>query len=111
MFTAGQVGVDAQRNLVGPGDIRAQTRQVLDTIRTILRLADLDMDDIVKTTVMLSDWRDYEGYNEVYQTYFRPPYPARSTIGGGLVRQGALIEIDAIAVAGARDTATVLTHI
>jgi reactive intermediate/imine deaminase len=110
MFTAGQVGVDAQRNLVGSGDIRAQTRQALDSIRTILRLADLDMDDIVKTTVMLSDWRDYESYNEVYQTYFRPPYPARSTIGGGLVRPGALIEIDAIAVAGARDTATVLTH-
>jgi 2-iminobutanoate/2-iminopropanoate deaminase len=110
MFTSGQVGVDAQRNLVGPGDIRAQTRQVLDTIHTILRLAELNMDDIVKTTVMLSDWRDYEGYNEVYQTYFSPPYPARSTSGGGLVRHGALIEIDTIAVAGARDTATVLTH-
>jgi 2-iminobutanoate/2-iminopropanoate deaminase len=110
MFTSGQVGVDAQRNLVGPGDIRAQTRQVLDTIHTILRLAELNLDDIVKTTVMLSDWRVFVGYNVVYQTYFSPPYPARSTIGGGLVRQGALIEIDTIAVAGARDTATVLTH-
>lgn len=109
MFIAGQVGVDAQRQLVGPGDIRAQTRQVIETIQTSLRLAGLGLDDVVKTTVMLADWRDYAGYNEVYQTYFSAPYPARSTIGGGLVRQGALIEIDAVAVAGAGQTATVLT--
>jgi reactive intermediate/imine deaminase len=109
MFVSGQVSVDSQRQLVGPGDIRAQTRQVIETIQTSLRLAGLELDDIVKTTVMLGDWRDYAGYNEVYQTHFKSPYPARSTIGGGLVRQGALIEIDAIAVAGASQTATVLT--
>jgi len=111
MFIAGQVGVDAQRQLVGPGDIRAQTRQVIETIQTSLRPAGLDLDDVVKTTVMLADWRDYAGYNEVYQTYFNVPYPVRSTIGGGLVRKGALIEIDAIAIAGASETATVLTGI
>jgi 2-iminobutanoate/2-iminopropanoate deaminase len=111
MFIAGQVGVDAQRRLVGPGDIRAQTQQAIETMQTSLRLAGLDLDDVVKTTVMLADWRDYTGYNEVYQSYFSTPYPARSTIGGGLVRQGALIEIDAIAVAGASQTATVLTGI
>lgn len=109
MFLAGQVGVDAQRQLVGPGDIRVQTRQILETLQTSLRLAGLGLDDVVKTTVMLADWRDYAGYNEVYQTYFSSPYPARPTIGGGLVRKGALIEIDAIAVAGAGQTATVLT--
>ena len=109
MFVAGQVGVDAQRRLVGPGDIRAQTRQVIETIQTSLRLAGLELDDVVKTTVMLADWRDYAGYNEVYSSYFSAPYPARSTIGGGLVRQGALIEIDAIAVAGASENAVVLT--
>ena len=109
MFVAGQVGVDAQRRLVGPGDIRAQTQQVIETIQTSLRLAGLELDDVVKTTVMLADWRDYAGYNEVYSRYFSAPYPARSTIGGGLVRQGALIEIDVIAVAGASENAVVLT--
>ncbi len=111
MFIADQVGVDAQRQLVGPGDIRAQTRQVIETLQTSLQLAGLSLDDVVKTTVMLADWRDYAGYNEVYQTYFQAPYPARSTIGGGLVRKGALIEIDAIAVAVAGQNATVLTGI
>lgn len=109
MFVAGQLSLDARGHLVGPGDIRAQTRQVLDHIRTILQLADLSLDDVVKTTVMLTDWRHYEAYNDVYRTYFSPPYPARSTIEGGLARRGALIEIDAIAVAGARHHAIAVT--
>jgi 2-iminobutanoate/2-iminopropanoate deaminase len=58
---------------------------------------------------MLTDWRYYEAYNDVYRTYFSPPYPARSTIESGLARQGALIEVDAIAVAGARHNAVAVT--
>jgi 2-iminobutanoate/2-iminopropanoate deaminase len=109
MFVAGQLSLDAHGHLLGPGDIRMQTRQVLDHIRTILQLADLSLDDVVKTTVMLTDWRYYEAYNDVYRTYFSPPYPARSTIESGLAHQGALIEIDAIAVAGARHNAVAVT--
>ncbi len=111
MFISGQISTDSQRNLVGPGDIRAQTRQILETIQRIVQLADLSMDDVVKTTVMLSDWRDYEGFNEVYQTFFAAPYPARSTIGGTLVRPGALIEIDAIAIANAHQSAVVVSSL
>jgi reactive intermediate/imine deaminase len=109
MFIAGQVSLDTQRRLVGPGDIRAQTRHVLTTLQTILELANLGLDDVVKTTVMLTDWRHYAAYNEVYREFFQPPYPARSTVGGGLAVPGALIEMDAIAVAGAHDTARVAT--
>lgn len=109
MFVSGQVGVDATGNFAGPGDIGAQTRQALSNVQTILRLADLDMDDVVKTTVMLTDWRHYDTYNAVYREFFTAPYPARSTVGGGLSRQGALLEIETIAVAGARDTAVVAT--
>ncbi len=110
MFVAGQLSLNPQGHLVGPGDIGQQTRQVLDNIRTILQLADLSMDDIVKTTVMLTDWRHETAINDVYQTYFTPPYPARSTIEGGLARRGAMVEIDAIAMADARDNAIALTH-
>jgi len=107
MFVSGQVSIDAQGRLVGPGDIHVQTRQALMNLQTILRLADLDLEDVVKTTVMLTDWRYYAVYNEVYQIFFHPPYPARSTIGGALAHRGALIEIEAIAIAGARDNAIV----
>ena len=109
MFVGGHASIDAQGRLVGPGDIRAQTRHVLTTIETILELAGLGLDDVVKTTVMLTDWRHYATYNEVYRAFFAAPYPARSTVGGSLGMPGALIEIDAIAVAGARETAIVAT--
>src|SRR5215471_3314075 len=109
MFISGHTSIDAQGRLVGPGDIRAQTRHVLTTMETILELAGLGLDDVVKTTVMLTDWRHYADYNEVYRAFFTPPYPARSTVGGSLAMPGALIEIEAIAMAGARATAVVAT--
>lgn len=109
MFVSGQLSLDANGRLLGAGDIRRQTQQVLTQLQTILRLADLDMADVVKTTVMLTDWRHYNAYNDVYKTFFTPPYPARSTLGGGLARPGALIEIEAIAVAGAHDEAVIVT--
>jgi enamine deaminase RidA (YjgF/YER057c/UK114 family) len=109
MFVGGHASINAQGHLVGPGDIRAQTRHVLSTIETILTLAGLGLDDVVKTTVMLTDWRHYADYNEVYRTFFSAPYPARSTVCGSLGMPGALIEIEAIAIAGAHATAVVAT--
>jgi len=109
MFIGGHTSIDAQGHLVGAGDIRVQTRHVLTTLETILALAGLGLDDVVKTTVMLTDWRHYEAYNEVYRAFFTAPYPARSTISGSLGTPGALIEIEAIAMAGAHETAVVAT--
>ncbi|MBM3224990.1 MAG: hypothetical protein FJZ47_14465 [Candidatus Tectomicrobia bacterium] len=110
LFVSDQQGVDAQGRIVGAGDIRAQTHQALTNLQTILRLADLSLDDVVKTTVMLTDWRHYAAYNEVYQTFFAAPYPARSTLCAGIARPGALIAIETIAMAGAREHAVVVTN-
>jgi 2-iminobutanoate/2-iminopropanoate deaminase len=109
MFIGGHTSIDAQGRLVGPGDIRGQTRHVLTTLETILALAGLGLDDVVKTTVMLTDWRHYSAYNEVYSAFFTAPYPVRSTVSGSLGIPGALIEIEAIAMAGAHETAVVVT--
>jgi 2-iminobutanoate/2-iminopropanoate deaminase len=111
MFVSGQVSVDAHGRLVGPGDIRVQTQQVLRTIATILAQAGLGLEHVVKTTVMLTDWRHYEAYNDVYRSFFASPYPVRSTIGGTLGTPGALIEIEAIAMAGTPDSAIVATSL
>src|SRR5215471_7285304 len=111
MFISGHSSMDTQGRLVGPGDMRAQTRHVLTTIETILALAGLGLGDVVKTTVMLTDWRHYNAYNEVYRAFFTAPYPARSTVSGGLSMPGALIEIEAIAVAGAHDAAVAVTSL
>src|SRR4029453_12827531 len=109
MFVGGHTSIDTQGRLVGPGDIRAQTRHVLTTIETILALAGLGLDDVVKTTVMVTDWRHYDAYNEVYRAFFTAPYPARSTVSGSLRMPGALIEIEGIAMAGAHAAAVVVT--
>jgi 2-iminobutanoate/2-iminopropanoate deaminase len=110
VFVSDQQGVEAQGRLVGPGDIASQTRQALVNLRTILHLLEFSLEDVVKTTVMLTDWRHYAPYNDVYARFFQAPYPARSTICAGIARPGALIAIEAIAVAGARQQAIAVTN-
>jgi transposase len=110
LYISGQVSTDAQGRLVGAGDMAVQTRQTLANLRLVLELAGMGMDYVVKTTVMLTDWRYYAAYNAVYREYFAPPYPARSTVCSSLAQKGLLIEISAIAVAGASTSAVVATN-
>jgi 2-iminobutanoate/2-iminopropanoate deaminase len=110
LYISGQVRTDAQGRLVGAGDMAVQTRQTLAHLRLVLELAGMGMDDVVKTTVMLTDWRYYAAYNAVYREHFAPPYPARSTVCSSLAQKGLLIAIAAIAVAGASPSAVVATN-
>jgi 2-iminobutanoate/2-iminopropanoate deaminase len=80
------------------GDIKAQTRQVLENIKSILVAAGASATDIVKTTVFLKNLDDFNAMNEVYREYFPNNAPARSTIEVIRIPRGALIEIEAIAV-------------
>ena len=94
-FTAGQVGFDAQGDIV-PGGIGEQTRQALENVRACLAAAGCTMDDVVKVTAFLVDLDDFGGYNEVYAGFFSEPYPARTTVGARLPT-GLLVEIEAVA--------------
>ena len=94
-FTAGQVGFDAQGNIVA-GGIAAQTRQALENLKACLAAAGCTMDDVVKATAFLVDLDDFAGYNEVYAEFFTEPYPARTTVGAALPG-GLLVEIEAVA--------------
>jgi 2-iminobutanoate/2-iminopropanoate deaminase len=91
------------------GDIRAQTRQCLDNLKTVLGAARLGFEHVVKTTVFLTNMAEFAAMNEVYQTYMTPPYPARSTVQVAALPLGAKIEIEAIAVAPPDDWPTRLT--
>ena len=96
---AGMVAIDASGNLVGAGDIRAQTRKVLENMQTALVAAGAKVTDVLKTTVYLSDFSNYKGMNEIFDEVFKSCPPARATIRADLYKPEWLIEIDAIAVA------------
>ena len=95
VYVSGQVPVDAQGNIVA-GDIKAQTRQVLDNVKAALALAGATMDEVVKTTAWLQDARDFSGFNQVYGSYFTNEPPARSTAESRLMLD-IKVEIEAIA--------------
>jgi 2-iminobutanoate/2-iminopropanoate deaminase len=97
LFVSGQVPFDpATGNMVG-GDIQAQTRRVLQNVGALLEAAGLSFRSVVRTTVFLADMNDFAAMNEVYQTFFAEPYPARSTVQAARLPRDARIEIDAIA--------------
>jgi len=79
------------------GDIREQTRRVLDNLAAVLAAAGSGLDRVVKTTVFLSDLAEFAAMNEVYAERFGPHKPARSTVPVGLLLRGARIEIECIA--------------
>ena len=100
LFVAGTISINERGELVGKGDIKAQTRQVLENIKKVIEAAGGTMQDVTRTRVYLADFANYAGMNEVYRTYFSVDPPARSTVRVELVNPDYLIEIEATAVFG-----------
>jgi len=99
LHIAGQVAQDAAGTLVGKDDIRTQTRQVLENIRTVLAAAGGTLDDVARVTVYVTDMSGLAQIHEVRGQYFRRPYPASTLVEvKRLVKPEYLIEIDAVAV-------------
>lgn len=97
-YLSGQLGVKPGKMELVEGGIREEARQTMENIAAVLALHGLDMDDIVKCTVMLADMSEWSVFNEVYQGFFTPPYPARSAFGSTGLGLGARAEVDCIAV-------------
>ncbi len=97
IFISGQLPIDpATGGIIN--DIKTATRQVLINIQAILKKTDLDMSNIVKTTIFLKNITDFPVVNEIYADFFPEEPPARSTIEASVLPKGALIEIEAIAI-------------
>ena len=97
LFCSGQIPLDPKSGEIVPGDITVQTQRVLDNIAAVLRAEGLTFDNIVKTTIFLTDLEDFQTVNEVYSSYFKQDPPARSTVQVSALPKGAKIEIEAIA--------------
>lgn len=98
VFTSGQLPIDPATGAF-PAGIAEQTRQSLTNVKSILAQAGLSMDQVIKTTVFLSDMNNFGAMNEVYATFFNEGnYPARSAVEVARLPKDALVEIEAIAV-------------
>lgn len=94
---SGQIPIDPATGAFAGDDIQAQTRQCLTNIAAILKEAGASMDDVVETTVILTDIADFAAMNEVYGEFFSEPYPARAAFQVVALPKGAKVEIKAVA--------------
>ena len=98
VFTAGQLGMDPSSGELVEGGIQAQTRQALTNLKAVLEAAGSSLEYVVKTTVFLSDIREFGLMNEVYGQFFTENFPARSAFQVAALPKGASVEIEAIAL-------------
>jgi 2-iminobutanoate/2-iminopropanoate deaminase len=97
VFTAGTGPFGADGKLI-EGDIKAQTRQVIENIKSILKAGGATLNDIVQATIYIDNFDNYQGMNEVYREYFPVDPPPRATVQIVGMWGGMLVEIMAIAV-------------
>ncbi|RBI63249.1 RidA family protein [halophilic archaeon] len=99
VFTAGQIPMTPDGDLLDDEDIAVQTRQSLENVKGILEEEGLTMQDVLKVTVFMDDIGDFDAMNESYQEYFQDNPPARSAVEVANLPKGVGIEIEAIAAA------------
>ena len=97
IFLSGQLPINPATGAFPEGGIQEQTRQSLLNAQAILQSAGLDLCNVVKTTVLLSDIANFGPMNEVYAEFFAQPFPARSAFAVRDLPKGALVEIECIA--------------
>ena len=97
VYMSGQLPIDPATGQFPEGGIKEQTRQSLLNAQAILREAGLDLGNVVKTTVLLSDISNFGPMNEVYAEMFQAPFPARSAFAVRDLPKGALVEIECVA--------------
>jgi 2-iminobutanoate/2-iminopropanoate deaminase len=97
LFCAGQIPIDPGTGNLVAGDITVQTQRVLENVKTILEDQKLTFENVVKSTVFLTNLADFAGMNEVYSKYFTRDFPARSTVQVAALPKGANVEIEVVA--------------
>ncbi|GGG58567.1 reactive intermediate/imine deaminase [Pseudohongiella nitratireducens] len=100
VFLSGQIPLDPISMELVSHDIAEQTRQVLDNLTAVANAAGGTLDDCVKLTIYLTDLNHFSVVNEVMETYFSSPFPARATVEVSALPRAAQVEIEAILQAG-----------
>ena len=95
LWCSGQLGLNPANGQLGDTSV-AQARQALLNLEAICREAGTSLTKALRLTVYLIDLADFQAVNQVYQTFFESPYPARATVQGAALPKGGLVEIDAV---------------
>ncbi len=96
LFTSGQIPVNPLTGEI-PDGIEAQANQVFTNLKNLLEAAGTNIAKTIKTTVFIQNMDDFAKVNQIYETYFTEPYPARSCVEVSKLPKGVLIEVEAIA--------------
>jgi 2-iminobutanoate/2-iminopropanoate deaminase len=98
IYTSGQVGIDSKTGKLVNGDIKDETRQAMQNLKSILETANVTMNHVVKVTIFLKDMNNFTAMNEVYGSFFESEFPARETVQVVRLPVDANVEISMIAV-------------
>lgn len=98
LYVSGQVGKHPVTGELILNDIKAETKQVMENIKGILKDADMNFSDVVKTTIFLTDMNNFASVNEVYGSYFTGNYPARETVQVSKLPLNVNVEISVTAI-------------
>ncbi len=98
VFTSGQIPINPETGELVKGDIRGQTRQVLQNLKAVLEAAGTGLDKVVKTTVFINDMDRFGDVNEVYASFFAGDFPGRSCVEVARLPKDVAVEIEAVAL-------------
>ncbi len=98
LYLSGQIALNPIDGELVISDIKAETRQVMQNIKAILTEAGMSFDQIVKTSIFITDMNNFASINEVYGSYFEKDYPARETVQVSRLPKDVNVEISVIAI-------------
>lgn len=100
LFVSGQVAINPENGELNIGNIEEETHQVMRNLKAVLLEAGLTFDNVVKSTIFLSDMGTFAQVNEVYGQYFTADFPARETVQVSVLPKNVNVEISIIAIVG-----------
>ncbi len=98
VFTSGMIPIIPETGELETGDVKAQARQAIKNLVTLLEEAGSDAENVVKTTVFIKNMNDFAAVNEVYAEFFTENFPARSCVEVARLPKDVLVEIEAVAL-------------
>ena len=96
LFLSGQIALDPQTGKLVEGDIKIQTRQVLENLKAVIEEAGMTLQNVLKCSCFLNNMEDFAAFNSVYDIYFAKSLPARETVEVARLPKDVLVEISAI---------------